>query len=868
MKPLLSARSLLFSGVCLACVTPAFAQDAAPETEEAPVEAEARQQTVVVRGLFIPDEKRNTSEVSALIDEGDFALQGDGDAAAALARVAGIATAEDEFIYVRGLNERYSTALLNGSPLPSPAPLRRVVPLNLFPTSTLKSVLVQKTYSPNLPGEFGGGIVDLRTKAVPDEPFLTVDLKAAYDRDTTWKNGLLYDGGAQDWTGFDDGTRDLPSLADGLTTEFGRQLTDNSSLLVMQRGEVAPNFSGDISAGDRYELTDEISMGLIGAFGYGNSWQTKTGRRGYGFSQGDSLGVFYDQARNSTQNTIDLHGLATVGFDLFSDHEIKFTGLVTRSTEKEARTVEGLNEESVLERIDSLEWFEQQLWSTQVQGEHYFPNLHDLKVEWRGSYSEAVRDAPYQLSNIYITNEQGVTRLSSSSAANRFQFSRIDDDTTDFGVDASLPFTRSGDCTLFCETDIKFGYSYVENDREARSFIYDINGTGATDGLNRLDYIYAYLFANNLGSVSEIAGEQFPQYYVATLEVDGAYAGVDTQVTPFVRAALGVRFEDAIQAVDTQVIGGDLSTNYVEAVIDEQNWFPAATITWNPIEDLQVRGGYSETLTRPQFRELAPAVFVNTETDANFFGNPYLVNAEIKNYDLRAEYYFARGQFATIGLFYKDMTNPIEEILVPAETLQTTFINAPSAELYGVELEYEQILPMSQWLGWSFFQDRDLQLKTNYTWSDSEVSASGDVAFNVGTNLNPIRGTTPAAGRIEDGRRLQGQSEHLFNLQIGLLNESANSEMNLLVNYVSERIRSGEVLARNLPAILEQPPTTVSLVWNKGFEMGSGEYEFSLGIDNIFAEGYEAYQERGGDKVLVDTYNNGTIFSFGLKRRF
>ena len=139
----------------------------------------------------------------------------------------------------------------------------------------------------------------------------------------------------------------------------------------------------------------------------------------------------------------------------------------------------------------------------------------------------------------------------------------------------------------------------------------------------------------------------------------------------------------------------------------------------------------------------------------------------------------------------------------------------------------------------------------------------------VGTNLNPVRGTTPGAGRIEDGRRLQGQSEHLFNLQLGLINEAANSEMNLLINYVSERIRSGEVLARNLPAILEQPPTTVNFVWNKGFGGQDGDdFEFSLNVENIFQEGYEAYQERGSDRIDVDTYDQGTIISIGLKRRF
>ena len=868
MKRILSARSLLLSGACLVWLPPALAQDdTQPADPATPVETEARQETIVVRGAFIPDEKRSTSEVSSLIDEGDFSLQGDGDAAAALARVAGIATAEDEFIYVRGLNERYSTALLNGSPLPSPAPLRRVVPLNLFPTSALKSVLVQKTYSPNLPGEFGGGVVDLRTKTVPDEGFFTVGVKAAADSEITLKNGLMYDGSDTDWTGFDDGTRDRPSLADGLTPDFGRQLTDNSSLLVMQEGEVAPNFSVDLSGGDRYDLSDDVSMGVIAAAGYSNSWKRKQGRRGYAFSSGEGLGQFYDQERLSTENTIDLNGLMTVGFELFSDHEIKFTGLVTRSTEKEARIISGENEESVEERVDALEWFEQQLWTTQVQGEHFFPQLHDLKVNWRGSYSEALRDAPYQLSNIYIVRN-GVTRLSSSSAANRFQFSRVDDDTTDFGIDAELPFAIDGDCTYFCETDLKFGYGYVENDRAARSFIYDIGGVGGTDGLSRLDYIYDSLFRSGQGSVTAIAGEQFPEFYLATLEIDAAYVGIDTQLTPYMRAAIGVRYEDAIQAVDTQVIGGDLADNTVEGVIDETDWFPAVTLTWNPIEDLQVRGGYSETLTRPQFRELAPAVFVNTETDANFFGNPYLVNASIKNYDLRAEYYFARDQFMTLGLFYKDLTNPIEEILVPAETLQTTFINAPAAEMYGFEVEYEQMLPMERWTGLGFFDARDLQIKANYTWSDSKISADGEVAFNVGTNLNPVRGTTAAAGRIEDGRRMQGQSEHIVNLQVGLLNEDAQSELNVLVNYVSERIRSGEVLARNLPAIMEEPPMTVDLVWNKRFQAGTGQYEFSLNIENILQEDYEAYQERGGDRVDVDTYDQGTIISVGLKRMF
>lgn len=863
-------RSLLLSGVGLLSLSQGFAQDAPAEEE-----TEARQQTVIVRGAFIPNEVRSTSEVANLIDAGDFALQGDSDAAAALARVAGIATSDDNFIYVRGLNERYSTVLLNGSPLPSPAPLRRVAPLDLFPTSALKSILVQKTYSPNLPGEFGGGLVDIRTKSIPDSRFLEVSLGGALDTHTSLQDGLLYDGSDSDLLGFDNGDRDRPDVSNGLTAAFGNELTDNSSLLVMQEGTITPAFDFGITGGERFDFSDELSMGVIASVGYSNDWQTREGKRGFAFSQAEGLGQFFDLDRRSTQNTVGLNGLLTVGFDILDNHEISFTGLVTRSTEKEARTTEGVDEEDTIVRIDELEWFEKQLWTTQVTGEHIFPSLMNLELNWRGSYSEALRDAPYQLSNIYLLDGQGGARLATAANANRFQFSRVDDDTTDFGVDLMLPILSSdGDCTYFCEIELKGGYSYVENDRLASNTIYDINGTGATDGTQRLDYIYNYIFNTNaptgqpFGSVTEVAGEQFPQLYVATLEIDAAYVGIDAQITPYIRAAIGGRYEDAILAIDTRVIGGDLSNNLVEGVIDEQDFLPAATITWNPIDDLQVRLGYSKTLTRPQFRELAPAVFVNTETDVTFIGNPFLQNAEIENFDARAEYYFARDQFLTFGLFYKDMVNPIEEIIVPTENIQTTFLNAPAAKLYGFEVEYEQTLDLQEWFGWDVLGDNEFTVKTNYTWSDSEVDAEGDVPINVGTPLNPVRGLTDAAGRIEDGRRLQGQSEHLFNLQMIYTDIDANLDANVLFNYASERIRTAETLARNLPAIFEQPPATIDVVVNKGFELRGGEYELTLKAQNIFGEGYEAYQERGDDRIDVDTYDIGTVFSIGLKRMF
>ncbi|MEQ8559737.1 MAG: TonB-dependent receptor [Henriciella sp.] len=888
LKPATYFRLALLTGASLACISAVSAQEAEDPSDE------LRQQSVVVRGQFIPDEKRSTSEVSSLIDAKDFQVSGDADAAAALSRVAGISTAEDRFVYVRGLNERYSSATLNGSPLPSPEPLRRVAPLDLFPTSVLRSILVQKTYSPDLPGEFAGGLVDIRTKTVPDEAFFEVSATVSGDTQTTFQDGLLYDGGDLDFLGVSDNVRTPPTLGpDGPDANFARELTNNSSLLIIQEGTVPADISLSATGGQLFDLSPDISMGVLAAVAYSNKWSTKEGKRGFGDSSGDGLQQRFENDLYATENSVGVNGFATVGFDLYDNHEIRGTALITRSTSKEARTEQGIDFDDNFERQDNIEWFERQLWTTQLSGEHFFPSLMDLKVDWRASYSEAQRNAPYQFSILYQDSGQGLQTLANSEDTT-FTFSTIDDDSTDLGIDLELPIMRGADCYLFCETDLKAGYAYLENDRLATSRIFAIEGLPLSS--TRIDYLFSSLFANGDLDSSSIGGDQFPEQYVATLEVDAAYAGLDTQITPYLRGAIGVRYERAIEAIDTRVIGGDPSQNFVESCIDrepdgscdyEYDLLPAATVTWNPFDDLQVRAGYSETLTRPQFRELAPTEFLNTETDVVFQGNPFLINASIENYDIRAEYYFGREQFVTFGVFYKDMERPIEEINNRSgDEPVTTFINVPSAELYGVEMEYEQALPMFDTFGLDFFRDRDLTVKANYTWSDSEVSAGRNPAdlglttpefcaqFSeecVITNQNPLNPEPfplPGAGLIEDGRRLQGQSEHLFNLQLIYTDEMSGTEANILVNYASERIRSGEALALNIPAIIEEPPLTVDFVLNQGFDFRGGDYEFSFKVKNLLGDDYEAYQERGGDRIDVDVYDIGTSISLGLKRRF
>src|SRR3546814_491911 len=229
MTQLPLSASLLRLGTALAA-PPALAQDSdapAADSPAAPQDEEqgdvsipgSVDQEIVVTGRFTPNAVRATPEVVSVLSSADIARTGEGDISGALQRVTGLSVVGGGFVYVRGLGDRYSLALLNDSPLPSPEPLKRVIPLDIFPSNVIDSTLVQKSYSANFPGEFGGGVINLTTKASPRETFMTLSGGIGWDSETTNQLGYTYYGSDSDWTGFDDGTRDIPtSLAAALAS--------------------------------------------------------------------------------------------------------------------------------------------------------------------------------------------------------------------------------------------------------------------------------------------------------------------------------------------------------------------------------------------------------------------------------------------------------------------------------------------------------------------------------------------------------------------------------------------------------------------------------------------------------------------------
>lgn len=854
----------LLSTTALACL-PAAAQEAPAE----PIEE------IVVRGAYIPEPKRETSEISSFLTPEDFERQGDSTAAAALRRVTGISLVGDRFIYVRGLGERYSSALLNGLPLPSPEPLRRVAPLDLFPASVLESAAAQKTFSPQYSGEFGGGLVEIRTKAVPDGRIFEIGLSVSGDTETTWKDGLLYDGGSYDWLGFDSGIRDIPDpLQNAIDANkrlnslnftqtelqtIGQSLV-NSELWVLFEGTTPGNLGLDVTYGDRF-LRGDASMGYLVSVGYDNSWSTKRGLKQEGLlGAGNQLEVGDDFTFYSTQNDVSWHALLGLGAE-FETAELKATSLFIRNTTKEARIEQGeARQFDALTREDFLEWFEREMWTNQIDGVHRLAD-GDFVVNWKGSYSMASRNAPYERTVQYRDFGDGFLRYDFQRAQNLTRFSKIDDTLLSGALDLTYNTDLGGR-----EFILKGGYSYQDTDRESQQRDYRLLATGGPLPpeltLSRIDYIFADQNINpNRFVITEITGSASPPAYLGKLEVHGAYAGMDAEIVDYVRMAIGARYESGEQTVDT--FDYYTPNTSVDTTIKKDYWLPAATITWNFAENMQARFGGSQTIGRPQFREIAPTDFIDPDTDRKFIGNPYLVNSLINNWDGRWEWYFEDQQYVTLGGFYKFIKRPIEEIVDAAgDNLRTTFQNVPRAEIYGAEAEFKYIYQPDADAGW--LSTKNFFFLANYTYSKSKIKIRpGDI-------VQRASGVpAPAEFVVTDGRPLQGHSEHLANLQFGYEDVEVGSAATLLLNYASKRIRAvGAGGPGSLPDVYERPPITLDLNYTRSFMIGEGEYELGFNVENILNQKYQATQQLNGRRVDVDTYEIGTSFSISLKRSF
>lgn len=843
---------------------------------------------IVVTGRYTPNTVKATPQIITVLSAEDIARTGEGDIAGALQRVTGLSVVGNGFVFVRGLGDRYSSAMLNGSPLPSPEPLRRTVPLDIFPTSVVSSAVVQKTYSVNYPAEFGGGVINLTTKSVPRESFFSIGGGMAYDSATTDNFGYTYKGGGRDWTGFDDGARNVPGFiaATGIggtrIDAANTALLNNVGTVVLQKTNFIPaNYSADLSFGYTTEVFGDGRLGVIGSASFSNSWRTRDAIQQ---DTNTTNGALRSDFRTViTDNRAVVNALLGLGLDI-ADHKFRLTNVYIHDTNKQARgaTATLYPNTSGFQRFDqNTAFFERQLVDTQFVGELDFG---DLQIDGRASYANTKRNSPYERSFVYRfdpTYGGYVNALNASNEQAQVAFSDLDENLYSGQLDVSYKLPTD----FFLQLSGGYFHSDASRSSSRYSFAYRYDPTNSAGGGSSGGLPLAYRFLrpdlllsptvlraidaqvggcpNGLCIVLDnVSGGQGASVYDASLRIHAGYAQVEAEPIQGVRGTFGVRFESANERVGTN-LGG------TGTALKNDYWLPAATVTWNFAPDMQFRVHGSKTIARPQFRELAPQFYQDFDSDRLFFGNPALVDSELLNFEGRYEWFFGRGERVTVAGFYKKIDKPIEQVSAfPTldSRITTGFSYVPSATLWGGEIELQKYFPLD-FINGDFFATRRVVLIGNYTYTQSAIKADATAVPDINAGPSGII-LRPANLLFRDGAPLTGQSDHLVNIQIGIEDTETTSQATLLFSYASERVTArGASNASGvgfLPDVVEKPGIRFDFVARQGFEFSGKQIELKFEARNLTGTRYQEYQNFGTSQVFINRYNLGRVFSIGL----
>jgi len=868
------------------------ATEEAPAAADAatPVEEEAAEAPVDVSipggggGDIVVTGRRSTSNIAksapqvvSILSSVDIARTGEGDIAGALSRVTGLSVVGNGFVFVRGLGDRYSLALLNGSPLSSPEPLKRVVPLDLFPTNIIASSLVQKSYSVNFPGEFGGGVINLTTKAIPEEPFLSISTSVQADSEATNKLGYTYYGSSIDWSGFTNANRDLPPaltsfLASGKrmsegtvdTQEIAGEIFNARNSLVQRVPRLAPNFSLGVSGGRSWDVGDDTTLGLIASAAYSNKWRSRDTLQ-QTTSTEDLSQKDIDFRRVITDNRIVLNGLVGLGLE-FGDNKIRWTNLYIRDTLKQARLGQGTRQSTSPTATflqQNTAWYERQLIDSHAVAE--LKLTPELSMDIRAGYANAQREAPFENSFEYSRSNEAsdpygalfVNRLNNGQAGSaQTVFSTLNEDLWSASTDLTYRFMPELRATI--------GYAFSDTKRrtERREFLVVAPGTMPIGvGLLRPDLLLSKNVIDSF-NIALIDSNEGNPVFNATLRNHAGYLQIQAELTPELSLNTGVRFEKADQSVTPVQVFTTPTASLAGTNLNREYWLPAMTLTYQVNPEMQLRLNGSKTIARPQFRELIFQRYFDPDANRLFNGNPLLKDSQLYNAEARYEWYFARDQRVSAAAFYKKIKNPIETYSGLSEsTLTSSFANAPQATLLGAEFELQKYFPLDGLGDASFLASRRLAVIANYTYTTSKVSVK-----ETDTVAAFALSSTRALDFFRDGSALTGQSDHLVNLQLGIEDQDRLSQQTLLVTYASDRVTSRSV--GGLPDIIERPGLRLDFVAREGFKVFGREGELSFEARNLLRVQYKEFQQNGDNIIFYNKYRMGTTFELGLTFKF
>lgn len=824
-------------------------------------------------------QRKNAAQVSDGLSNEQMSKLPDSDAGQSLKRVSGVTLVNDKYIFVRGVSERYSNTTLNGAGLASTEPDKKSFSFDMFPTEFLQNVNISKSFTPDLPGNFAGGLVQLNTVDFPEGRSFKISLSSNINTNVTLKDSEFISStrSSTDWFAMDDGLRSLPSGMPATRREFNdlqnrarnpydttgardqyQNLSQsfNSDLFKREESTVGPldNRSFGLSYTDLFSFGSD-ELGVIANVTYGSSNSINNVQRNGYLAQFDTL--YYTNGKVSETN-YSAGGLFNLAYKLGANHTFNIKNVFNRAADDEVLMLEGkdIGYQYLEYKNFSYHFVQKWFYSGSLGGEHNLGLLNSF-IDWRVGYSTSERDEPdfrrlkFSRSiadlefdpNTPFTPEVLPTMQGDGARAGRF-YSSLVDDVYSGSVNMSIPVGIS---------KIKFGFLGENRKRvfDARSFTIinpsylDEDIEAITSDYDNPDLIFAQDNFRYTGGFLMGEESRLSDSYDAQEELYAAYAMADIPFsisfgkTPeFFRLIFGVRYEDHTQRLNS--FGKDDTPVNVNQA--RQDILPSINFIYQVTKHANIRMSASQTVARPEFREIAPFTFYDYLQHANIQGNPNLVRSLIQNYDLRFEYFPTGGEVASVSLFYKNFENAIEETIFPEQSeLTRTFANAlGDAKNFGIEFELRKNLGFVS----TFLNNLTFNMNVALITTEIEVAQGGDI--------------------IKDNRNMWGQSPYTINVGLFYQHPEYGTSINLAYNTFGRRIiqvalQGIYVTESNDPHVYELPRNVLDF----SISQPIGQFDIKLSMRDLLNEPLTWRQD---DKLVATNLRGSTIsLSFGYR---
>lgn len=716
--------------------------------------------------------QKNTNTVAQVVSAEAIRKSPDRNTGEVLKRVSSASIQEGKYLVVRGLADRYNQATLNGTLLSSTEPDRKTFAFDLFPAGMIDNIVINKAATPDLPGEFAGGLIQVNTKDIPSKNFFSINVGSGANMQTVGQDFAKYKGGSLDFLGIDDGTRALPSsipnkddfrnLTVDQRTNISKDLVNNWGY-TMSSG--APNASIQASGGINTKILKGKTFGGVVALNY-----NKQNRRT------ELTRSFFNQSATGTEKSLDfneqLYGqeilwgaLANMTLELNKNNKISFKNLFNVNGLVNTLVREGRNNDFGGDVMAFQQAFKSTSFlNSQLSGTHYL-EAKKLRVNWAGSYvglrqyQPNLRRLEYRRTDgdsNYMAVVPGV--LPSLASASMF-YSNLKDNIANGNLDIAQQFKALGHTHTW-----KVGYMAQRKSRQFNSRPFGMVGGNEQLLIQPADQ----LFANqNIGQngfiINELSDKDYD--YSASSFLNAAYAMLDNSFGQQYRLVWGVRYENF-----NQTLNGFRSNKPVSLDKNVGDFLPSFNFTYKPTEKSNVRLCASQTVIRPEFRELSPFAFYDFELLAAVQGNPDLIRTKVTNADLRYELYPRSGEIFTGGVFYKHFNSPIEQFYneTGVNTFSFNYGNAKAAVSYGAEIEFRKRL--------DFIFGKS---GAPFTLFSNASYIANTVDFDI---------TTATGEKVKANRPMQGQSPYVINSGLSYEGEKSGTSATFLFNMVGRRI--------------------------------------------------------------------------------